>query len=767
MSRSSRILTGLAAVFIGVLCSLFILSVLFPLPPLKPYSMVIYDRHGEFLQAFLTPDDSWRIRTSPASIPPKLKRIILEKEDRYFYYHPGVNPVSIIRAAWQNLTAGRTVSGASTISMQVARMLEPKKRTISNKLVETFRAMQLELRYSKDEILEMYLSIIPLGGNIEGLESAARLYYQTPLERLNIAHLLDLILIPNDPNDLRPDRNGRALFRERVRRGTGWIRTGMLSASDSLVIFGTPAEAERHPLPRRAPHFCLRVRDLSRDEDQVTSSLDLRLQQTIERLLTNHMRFWKPLGVQNGAIVVIDNRRNEIVGYAGSEDFGDTLARGQVDAVRALRSPGSTLKPFLYALAMDRGILTPKTRLLDTPYDVEGFLAENYDGSYSGMVTAEDALRRSLNVPMIRLLHHVGLAPLLEELRNAGVGSLDAQRERLGLSLILGGCGVTLEELTGAYSMLARSGWYSRPSFRVEHSGRDSLAVISPAAAYMITDILSGINRPDLPNNFESSMNLPLVAFKTGTSYGRRDAWSIGYSAEFTAGVWIGNVTNRGNPDLVGSTSAAPLLIDVFNSISSPHEKSIMRMPRDISVRPVCALSGQPATSRCPATIDDYCSRSNTLSAPCELHREYLLSVDGRYSYCATCVGNQPYTVAAFVDYPRELRTYWDNIGITYNVPPPHNPFCTQVHTVEGPTIVSPSADMTYFLLARNQQMVLRASSPVEVTKHMWYVDDRYVGRYRAGEKVFITLHDGNHTISCLDDRGGMSTVSITIRQVL
>jgi penicillin-binding protein 1C len=767
MSRLSRIIAGLAAVPVVGFCVFLLLSVLFPLPPLKPYSMVVYDRHGEFLQAFLTQDDSWRIRTSPDAIPPRLKRILLEKEDRYFYFHPGVNPVSIIRAAWQNLAAGRTVSGASTISMQVARMLEPKERTIDSKLIEAFRALQLERRYSKDEILEMYLSIIPLGGNIEGLESAALLYYQTPLERLNIAHLLDLILIPNDPNGLRPDRNGTALFRERVRRGTQWIRAGMLTATDSLVITRTPAVTQRQPLPRRAPHFSLRVRDLYPGEDRVRSSLDLRLQQTVERLLTNHMRIWKPLGVHNGAVVVIDNRRNELVGYAGSEDFEDTLARGQVDAVKALRSPGSTLKPFLCALAMDRGILTPKTRLLDTPYDVEGFLAKNYDGSYSGLVTTEDALRRSLNVPMIRLLHRVGLTPFLEELQAAGVHSLKAQRERLGLSLILGGCGVTLEEMTAAYSVFARSGWYSRPSFRLAHPARDSLAVVSPAAAYMITNILSGINRPDLPNNFESSMNLPLVAFKTGTSYGRRDAWSIGYSAEFTVGVWIGNVTNRGNPDLVGSSSAAPLLIDVFNSISSPHEKSIMPMPRDIGVRSVCVLSGQPATPRCPATIDDYYSRSNSLSTPCQIHREYLLSVDGRYSYCATCVGNQRYTVTSFVDYPRELRTYWDNIAHPYSTPPPHNPLCTQVHGVEGPTIVSPSADMTYFLVARHQQMVLRASSPVEVTEHMWYVDDRYVGRYRAGEKVFITLGNGSHIISCLDDRGGMSTVSITVRQVL
>ncbi|MDH3251166.1 MAG: penicillin-binding protein 1C [Ignavibacteria bacterium] len=767
MNRPYRIIAGVAAVPVFGFCAFLFLSLLFPLPPLKPYSTVVVDRHGEFIHAFLAPDDIWRIRTSPDEIPQKLKRVLLEKEDRYFYYHPGVNPISVVRAAWRNLVAGKPVSGASTISMQVARMLEPKERTFANKLIETFRALQLEFHYPKDAILEMYLSIVPLGGNIEGLESAALLYYQTPLERLNIAHLIDLILIPNDPNRLRPDRNGTALLHERIRRGMHWVRTGLLTASDSLVIVSTPGAVQRTPLPRRAPHFSLRVRDFYPGEDEIRSSLDLSVQKTVELLLTNHMRIWKPLGVHNGAVVVIDNRRNEIVGYAGSENFEDTQAQGQVDAVKALRSPGSTLKPFLCALAMDRGILTPKTRLLDTPYDAEGFLAENYDGRYSGLVTTDDALRRSLNVPMIRLLHQVGLTPFLDQLSTAGVFSLTAQRDRLGISLILGGCGVTLEEMTTAYSVFARSGWYSRPSYRVDRAGRDSSTVFSPATTYMITHILSGINRPDLPNNFESSMNLPLVAFKTGTSYGRRDAWSIGFSAEYTVGVWIGNVTNRGSPDLVGSSSAAPLLIDVFNSISSRHEKSIMPMPKDIGVRSVCALSGQPATPRCPGTIDDYYSRRHSLSAPCQVHREFLLSVDGSQSYCATCVGNQQYTIASIVDYPRELRTYWDNIGISYTTPPLHNPQCTSIRGADGPTIVSPSPDMTYFLLAQDQQMVLSASSPVDVTEHMWYVDERYVGRYRAGEKVFIRLDHGSHVISCLDDRGRISMVTIDVKRVL
>jgi len=238
-----------------------LLSALFPLPPLKPYSLLIEDRNGEFLGSYLAGDGIWRIRTSPAEIPEKLKRILIEREDRWFYHHPGVNPVSVVRALVLNLRRGKTVVGASTITMQVARMLEPKERTYGNKLVEMFRALQLEWRYSKEQLLELYLSMVPLGGNIEGLKSAAMIYYQTPLERLNIAQLVDLILIPGNPNGLQPDRNPEALLAQRRRQAAAWIASGLLSPQDSTIIWNTPSAAERRQLPRHAPHYCLRLRE--------------------------------------------------------------------------------------------------------------------------------------------------------------------------------------------------------------------------------------------------------------------------------------------------------------------------------------------------------------------------------------------------------------------------------------------------------------------------------------------------------------------------
>ena len=652
--------------------------------------------------------------------------------------------------------------------MQIARMLEPKERTYTNKLFEIFRAVQLELKYSKSQLLEMYLSIVPLGGNIEGLKSAALLYYQTPVERLNIAQLFDLMLIPSNPAALQPDRFPARLIAERRRQAARWLADGLLTERDSAILWNTPATAHRDAMPAWAPHFCLRVKEKVKGYAEVQSSLDFPIQQKAEILLSNHLRPWRLKGVRNGAVIVIDNRTKEIVAYAGSEDFGDSEAQGQVDAAKALRSPGSTLKPFLYALEMHRGELTPRTRLLDTPYDAEGFLAENYDGTYSGLVYADDALRRSLNVPMIRLLKRAGVNAFIDFLGGAGINSLPPQQRKLGLSLILGGCGVTLEELTGAYAAFPAGGIFVAPLFTKFDKATSTTGkeIFSPAAAWMVTEILSGIDRPDLPNNFESSLNLPAVAFKTGTSYGRRDAWSIGYSAEYTVGVWVGNVTQAGSPDLVGSKSAAPLLFDIFNSISSHHQKNILQAPKDLNIRQVCAVSGLAPSPRCTHLIDDYYSTSRTSTRLCDVCKDCMVSPDGRIAYCPSCLADNTYKLVTIEEYPPELLNFWQSTGTQAPWVPPHNPRCTRMFSGDGPTIVSPSGDMTYFFFSRSQKLGLQATSGTDVRRHVWYIDDRYLGQEKAGEKRFTSLSEGDHTVSCLDDKGRMSSVKIKVRYV-
>ena len=743
-----------------------LVSFLFPLPAPKPSSLVIYDRHGKFLHAYLTDDDMWRFKTDIGEIPSHFKELLLFKEDRYFYYHPGVNPFAVIRAGIHNILSGRRVSGASTITMQVARLLEPKNRTWGNKLIEIFRALQLEWKYSKEEILCMYLSMIPLGGNIEGLQSAAMLYYQTPIDRLNTAQLFDLILIPNNPNGLRPDKFPERLHQERLVRSRPFFQKHILTPDDSLVFAQTPTSAVRKQMEQYAPHYCLHIKQLVSKQNSYRTSLDLDIQQSVERLLKNHLRMWRLLGVQNGAVMVIENKTMQVAAYAGSESFEDSASFGQVDAVQALRSPGSTLKPFLYALHMEMGILTPKTRLLDVPYDAEGYAAENYDGTYAGMVFADDALRKSLNVPMVRLLKNAGLTSFESLLHNLGFESLESQHGRLGLSMILGGCGITLEELTAGYAAIANSGKYAPPRYLNDTSVVQRTRVFSDATAYMITEILSGMNRPDLPNNIESAVNLPAIAFKTGTSYGRRDAWTMGYSAEYTVGVWVGNVTNKGNPDLAGSKSAAPLLVDIFNSISRKNQKYILPVPGDINIRDVCVESGKLPTPRCKHTIEDLYSMTNTLGIFCDVDNEYLISPDGKKQYCTSCVGNSPYKSVVYQDYPKELLNYWKKIGKSYALLPQHNSTCQRVFTGEGPKIISPTNSMTYLLTSEDQQIAFQASSGADVRDQCWYLNNHFMGRVKAGAKIFKVLASGDYNASCLDDKGRLSMVKILVKHL-
>jgi penicillin-binding protein 1C len=711
----------------------------------------------------------WRLRTSPNEIPEKLKRILIEKEDKYFYYHPGVNPFALTRAAFQNFGTGKRKSGASTITMQIARMLERKERTYFNKLIEVFRALQLELRYSKNELLEIYLSIVPLGGNIEGLKSASLMYYQTPPERLNIAQLFDLILIPNDPNDLQPDKNPERLLAERKRRALPWIARSFFTKEDSIVLWQTDARASRTALPRLAPHFALRVQSQRRDSTEVRSSLDVRIQKTAETLLSNHLRGWKQYDVHNGAVLILDNATKEIVAYVGSENFDDSTARGQVDAVKAICSPGSTLKPFLFAMQMEKGLLTPRTRMLDTPYDIGGYLAENYDGTYSGLVYAEDALRRSLNVPLIRLLREARVESFVEFAAQAGFTSLQSQKSKLGLSVVLGGCGVSLEELVGAYSTFASGGVYAPPCF--EHQAKASRGtsrqVFSSSTAFMITDILSGLNRPDLSNNFESAKSLPKIAFKTGTSYGRRDAWTIGYSIEYTVGVWIGNVTRKGSPELVGSKAAAPLVVDIFNSISTRHQKTILPRPNDVGVREVCANSGVLPTPRCEHLVDDLYSISRSTTRRCEVETEMLVSHDGEMSFCPSCVGTKPYRTVTQNVYPPELMSFWATAGVNVPKAPRHNPACVRLFAGDAPKIVGLANEMTYYVVPEKQKLALQANAGLDVRELIWYVNEKIFGRSRAGEKLFVSLTEGNHTLTCLDDKGRMSSVQIKVKHIL
>ncbi|MFA6233491.1 MAG: penicillin-binding protein 1C [Bacteroidota bacterium] len=735
---------------------------LFPPPDLPDYSVQVFDSRGELLGASLTTDDKWRLRTRLDHVNPDLLRAIVYKEDRWFLLHSGVNPYAVLRALWSNLGSARRVSGASTITMQLARMLEPDERNYFVKFREMIRALQLEIRYSKREILERYISLLPMGGNIEGVASASWIYFNRPPEKLSLAQSVALAVIPNNPNRLRLDRSTDGVQKETRRWLRYFLSNEIFEASEIRSAMEEPFAVARSAPPQRSPHFTLVARERG-SGDLVHTTLDPAVQDAAERLLWNHVQRVMVDGVRNGAVLVIDNDSMTVAAWCGSADFADAMNHGQVNGVRAVRSPGSTLKPFLYARAFEEGALTPRMRLLDIPSDYGGYMPENYDATFTGDVTVEDALLKSLNVPAVRELARQGVGPFVSWLASMGFRSIGEAREKLGLSLILGGCGVTLEELTRASSIFARRGTLSTLRYTTREPEGSGQSMLSPEAAYLVTDILSRHDRPDLPEELRATSRLPRFAWKTGTSYGKRDAWAIGWNARYTVGVWMGNFSGEGAPHLAGAEMAVPLLVDIFDAIDQQSEKHLLRKPAALSRREVCSQTGLLPASRCADVVQDWYIERCSSNRRCDLLRPFKVSSDHTMYYCMDCLPDSGTIEEWYPVYDPELAVWFDENRVAIPKPPPHNPACTMRMSGDGPRIISPSPDYTYYIeRGTEQQIMLQAGSSSGVKTQYWYVDGRLHATVRNGEKSFFAASAKQHRISCMDDAG--RTTRMTVR---
>jgi len=765
---------------------------LWPLPPAPQYSPLVLAADGTVLHAYLNPTQKWRMKTELAEITPALQTAIIEKEDRYFRYHFGVNPLAIVQAAERNLFGQGRTTGASTITMQVARLLAPKERTVGNKLREMLRAMQLEAHYSKAEILQLYLNLVPYGSNIEGVKSAALLYFQQPPDYLSLAQTVTLAIIPNRPGGLVLGRNNPQILQERNRWLTYFQREKLFPAQDIADALLEPLEAQRHAAPTLAPHLARRLVLASPGAALIRSTLRPATQAKAEDLARNYVRRLATLGISQAAVLVVNNKTHAVEAYVGSVDFGDPTAQGQVDGVRAVRSPGSTLKPLLYGLALDRGLVTPKTVLPDVPTNFQGFRPENFDKRCQGEVTMERALTYSLNIPAVRVLSEVGVDKFTGTLRLAGFRQVARDAPRLGLSTILGGCGATLEELTGLYSALANGGRF----FNLELGRRkeellpqprptnspfllpNSKLLISPAAAYLLTDILAQRTRPDLPLDAAASRHLPRIAWKTGTSYGRRDAWSIGYNRQYTIGVWLGNFTGQGSPALTGADIASPLLFDLFNALAYNGQAEWFAPPASLDFRLVCAETGLVPGENCPNQLLDYYLPGTSGSQRCQHLREVLLSADGQYSYCRACAPASGYRRELFPNLRPEVLAFRESQGLPARRLPPHNPACRLVRGTDasgttGPdaapllAITSPAAHAEYVLdAAEKQQLLLSCAAAGEVRQVYWYVNDRFLRAAPATARVFFRPPPGEVKISCADDHGRTVDVRVLVREL-
>jgi len=741
-----------------------LLDIIFPIPKQKAYSKVIKSEDGSLLAAYLTSDDKWRLRTQLQDVSPELIDAIIEKEDRWFYYHPGVNIISLVKAFINNISAGKIVSGASTITMQTVRLIDPAKRTYLNKFLETLRAVQLEIHYSKEEILEMYLSLLPYGGNVEGVSSCSYIFLNTPPSKLSLAQSVLLTVIPNNPNALRIDINTDAARRMRNFWLEYYKKNEIFNTNEINDAKDEPINPKRYSIEKIAPHFSDYLFRNYHQED-INSYIDIRKQRIAENLLLNHVSRVKSRNVSNGAVIIINNKSRGIEAYCGSADFNDAKSYGQVDGVRAIRSPGSTLKPGLFALSFDMGLMTPQMRLLDLPSDFRGYEPENYTNEFHGAVTVKYALQNSLNIPAVELLKTVGFENYLELLIKSGFKQINNDKRKLGLSLILGGCGVTLTELAEYFSCFANNGYHHRAKFIKTDKNLDSFKIFSPASSYIISEILSGIDRPDLPNALLEHTELPKIAWKTGTSYGKRDGWAIGYNPNYTIGVWMGNFDGKGSAYLSGAEMAVPLLFDLFNTIDHNNNQIWFSIPDDCLIRDVCSESGLLLSEYCKSKIPDYYIKNVSHKTTCQLRREFYINSDSTISYCKECLPDSGYFTALYPVYPPELSLWYETNGISYAKLPTHSKDCDARFSGKGPVIISPSDNYEYYIeQGTEQEILLQAASETGRQTIYWYINDKYLTKCLSGEKVFFPAKEGRNKISCMDESGNEQRVEIIVK---
>lgn len=747
---------------------LFALNFIFPVTDKIDkieYSTIITDNKGEVIHAFLTGDEKWRMKTSLEEISPLLKKTIIEKEDRFFYYHAGVNPLSMTRAMLRNILKMKRTSGASTITMQVARALERRPRSYTNKLIEIFRAWQLELNYNKNEIFQLYCNLLPYGSNIEGVKSASLLYFKKDPDHLSLAEITALSIIPNRPSSLVPGKNNDLIVRERNR----WLKTfaaaNVFTEKQIVDALAEPFDISRGTVPRFAPHLS---RLLKKTGDPVVhSSLDLNMQLKTEKIVKDYSRELSLKHIRNAAVVIINNATHEVITYVGSADFSDSTDGGQVDGAIAIRQPGSTLKPLLYGMCIDAGMITPRSIIPDVNINYGGYAPENYDKKFSGNVSMEYALEHSLNIPAVKCLRQLGTEKFIQTLASCNFRQVRKDQKKLGLSMILGGCGASLLELTGLYSSIANGGTYSKPVFMANTKTNHSFTVLSDAAAFMINETLSRVNRPDFPISWQSTEHMPKIAWKTGTSYGRRDAWSIGYNKKYTVGVWAGNFSGAGVRELSGAEVATPLLFRIFNTIDYDGDEEWFTQPSDCDIRIVCAETGLPPSDFCSDKVTDFFIPMISSAEKCNNMREVMISANEKMSYCKVCAPVTGYKKKIFKVVTPEMQQYYDQNKIAYVKIPPHNPECEQVFKNDRPQILSPKNEFEYLISRKDPEpLQLQCRAGNDVSRIYWYIDNQFYKSSEVTSPVYFIPGEGPVKISCTDDKGRNRDVWIRVKYV-
>jgi len=760
-------LLALGALLIGV--AAILIARTWPKAPLRalaPGSAAISAANGELLRLTLAGDGQYRLWVGLDEMPQRLPAAVILYEDRWFYRHPGVNPLALTRAAVQDCLGGRQF-GASTITMQLARRLyRLDTRNVPGKLRQAALALWLEMRYSKHDILEAYLNFAPYGRNVEGVGAASLIYFGAPVARLSVPQLMTLAVIPQNPRERRlgPTPTAAAnvaLADARRRLWSHWLAREPGDARFSGEIAAAVPSRGPEQLPFLVPHFTDAL--LRQADGEVRTTLDLKDQRTVERILHDYIGGQSAVGIRNaGALLLeVSDGRALVRAYLGSADYRDAEIDGQVNAVTAKRSPGSTLKPFVYGLALDQGLLHPRTILKDVPTFFGPFNPENFDGRFVGPIAAEDALIRSRNVPAVMVASQLSRPSLYDFLKSAGVSRLQSERH-YGLALALGGGEVSMEELARLYAMLLNGGRLPRVQSVAAMVPPSSEQLLSEEASFIVLDMLKKNPRPDT-----GQPAVPAVAWKTGTSWGFHDAWSVAVFGRYVLVVWIGNFDNSGNPAFVGVQAAAPLLFRIVDALRSQGRDAgdfVRATPANVARVEVCAASGDLPNAACPQTLSTWYIPGKSPIRMSILHRIVYLDGAGR-RVCGPGAGVRE---EVYEFWTSDMLRLFREAGMPRRVAPPA-PDCgtgpAEADDREGPKIVSPVRGLVYTMRINHMApLSLRADAAAGTQAVYWFAGSAYLGRAAFGEGLaWLPSQAGHYLLRAVDDRGSADTRDLAV----
>lgn len=741
------------------------------------YSTVLYDRDGTLLGATISEDQQWRFPFSQ-TIPARYEACVLAFEDQYFYYHPGFNPVSIIRSLVYNVRHGKK-RGGSTLTQQLIRLSrENPNRTYGEKIIELLYAIKIELTHSKQDILNLYAAHAPFGGNVVGIDAASWRYFGRDASQLSWAEYALLAVLPNSPSLLFPGKNHPLLLRKRNLLLKRLLDQGTISQSTYDLSLLEPLPKRPKPLPQIAPHLLQTVIGEGKAGQHIVTSIRTDWQRQLNRTLTRHHHRLQQNSIDNLAALIIDIRTGEAQAYVGN--IPHSKRSPHVDIIHANRSTGSTLKPFLYAAMLESGDLLPQQLVPDIPMFFDGFTPQNFDRDFRGMIPANVALVRSLNLPSVSMLRRYTYPKFHLKLKELGMYSLTHDANHYGLSIILGGAETSLWEITSMYASMARALRTSEKvrGYPLRYNSRDyrpnqytlspppepdwsTVTPISPAAIWTTFETMKGLASPWTHQGWANFASNPNLAWKTGTSFGFKDAWAIGVTSKHVVGVWVGNADGEGRADLTGVKAAAPVLFDIVDGL--PQSKWFAKPQLEMQTIEICTRSGMRKTRFCPHSKAQDVPKSIKPAAFCTFHKQIAIDKEGTHRVNTLCYPVQKLQTQSVFVLPLVEEWYYRQKHIDYKGMPPWHKDCLSYRETSPLKFIYPKPKSTVYI-PKNldqslSQMVAKVAHRDRDATLYWHLDNRYLGQTARTHKMPIYIGKGQHTLRVIDAHGKSSTI--------